>query len=149
MMKRLLMLLGLLSTAHAEPATVRVQATPSWTIVIPRSFKQLPHEDSWQATGDDRVIYVSSMLVSPGDEPVAATAAKLAAKLLVGKTGATLEYHADGVEGRAGVIQERGGFNLKGFMMTDGRVAVCVISYANPKQQAWAADTWRSLRLDK
>jgi len=124
-MKSLFWLLAIttaLSTmARADAELIRVQVTPSWSIAIPRTFQKLPQDEAWQATGEQGTIYVSSMLVSQGRESDATTVEKLTAEL--------------------------SSFNLKGFMMAKGRVVVCVVTYADRKQQSWAADTWRSLRL--
>ncbi len=156
-MKRMLKLLGLgcwfAATAHAGSDLIRVQAAPSWTIAIPRGFEQIHNGDSWQAADDERVIYVSSMRVSGGpNESLVAAADGMTAKVLTdapGRTGPIIQYHADDAEGRAAVFLGKEGFNMKGFMMAKGRVAMFVVSYADPKHQSWAADTWRSLRLIK
>jgi len=132
-----------------EDKPERVQATPTWSVDIPAHFTRSDNGDSWQAFDDHRVVYVSSLRVGEGNGPAteAADIDAIGARVL-GEDPADprLEQSSGPVQGKAVVRSKDRGVELKGYMVAEGRIAVCVIDVDDRRFEPWAMGVWRSLR---
>jgi hypothetical protein len=127
---------------------LRVQVTPTWSIAIPRDFKRVDNGDSWQAFDQHRSVYLSSLSIgdSDGHSTTPTDISELGARVL-GKDIADgiVERGAGRLRGQAAVHSTSAGLELKGFVATEGRVAVCVIHADDVRFKAWAIDVWKSI----
>ena len=125
----------------------RTPTVGEWTILLPPAFETIDNGDSWQAYSGERVIYVSSLLVSdPGAPPIPAAELRVTvARAFSEQATRRLSHEHGAVGGDAEIRAEGKAWQLKGFMCADGVVATCVADYANPQDEAWAVAMWESL----
>jgi hypothetical protein len=143
--------MGLLSGIFGggeRPVTKRVHATGGWSVSIPAGFEAVDNGDSWQAFKDDRVVYVSSLIVqsASGRKMPAGELHAMGAKQWERSTsGDRFRFARGNVTGEARVARADPGWRLTGFMVTDGVIATCTIDFPAEGDRGWALDTWKSL----
>lgn len=149
-----------LGACRSEPKTIRasgdekserVQVTPTWSIVIPQTFKQLDHGTDWQAYDDHRVVFLKAQLATApeGGPSSLSDLATMSSEWLRGAPGERIEHSTGSFRGEAVTRATATGFELKGYMAKDGNVVVCLIDFDNERYKSWAAETWRSLGAER
>jgi hypothetical protein len=125
----------------------RIAVFSGWSIVVPRKFKHEDQGSSWRASDERRVVTVKLQDVS------VAGGGKASLEDLAGQGDAWLKSLAPGdrilhdgsaARGQAIVRIRQEGWELEGYMASDGSVVVCVIDAEDPFKD-WAISTWRSL----
>jgi len=88
------------------------------------------------------------MKVANGGSPVPATSLRATVERKLAPHSEAERHHFDGSSavGDAQIICTATGFELKGFMCTDGCVATCAINFPHGEHREWAIATWKSLR---
>ena len=143
--------MGLWSRLFGGREDVPARRSPTvgdWTIAIPSDFELIDNGDSWQACKDDRVVYIGSLSANraKGRKVPARELHAMGAKKLDGAgPGERSRITTANLMGEAQIARTESGWQLTGFMVTDGVIATCVIDFQEESGKGWALSTWQSL----
>jgi hypothetical protein len=127
---------------------VRIYLTNNWSIIIEADFERLINGDSWQAYKAEQIVYVSTMTIKDknNNDVVAETIRGTTAKPPKGQK--QFSYEEKKRLGAADLKQDKKGWQLNGFMCTNGNLAICVINFNDESNLEWALEVWKSLSQD-
>jgi hypothetical protein len=127
---------------------VRIFLTNNWSIIIEADFGRLNNGDSWQAYKAEQIVYVSTMTIKDknNNNVPAETIRDITAKPSSGQKQFLCEDKKR--LGAAELKQDKKGYQLNGFMCTNGSLAICMINFNDESNLEWALEVWKSLSQD-
>ena len=127
---------------------VKIHLTNNWSIIIEADFERINNGDSWQACKEEQIVYVSTMTIKDknNNDVLAETIRDTTAKPSNGQK--QFSYEDKKRLGAADLKQDKKGWQLNGFMCTNGSLAICVINFNDESNLEWALEVWKSLSQD-